>query len=211
MKTKALLLTVALGAASAATSMAQVYSQNAVGYINVPIFSGFNLISAQLATADRSIGALIPTAPDTATAFIYTPGSGFSIQSYIDGVGWDPNPAVQIPVGGGLWIQSPSAFTITFVGEVPQGTLTTPVASGFSIVSSQVPQSGGITTALGFPGKDNDTCFKYIAGPGGHYEINTYIDGVGWDPAEPVLNVGDAVWIQSSGAHASWTRVFSVN
>jgi hypothetical protein len=89
--------------------------------------------------------------------------------------------------------------------------LTTPVASGFSIVSSQVPQSGGITSALGFPGKDNDTCFKYVAGPGGGYQINTYIDGVGWDPVEPILGVGDAVWIQSSGAHASWTRVFSVN
>ena len=50
-----------------------------------------------------------------------------------------------------------------------------------------------------------------VAGPGGGYQINTYIDGVGWDPAEPVLGVGDAVWIQSSGAHASWTRVFSVN
>jgi len=211
MKTKALLLTVALGAASAATSMAQVYSQNAVGYINVPILSGFNLISAQLATTDRSIGALIPTAPDATTAFIYTPGVGFSIQTYIDGAGWDPNPATQIPMGGGLWIQAPSAFTITFVGEVPQGTLTTPVASGFSIVSSQVPQSGGLTSALGFPGKDADTCFKYTAGPGGGFDITTYIDGLGWDPHEPVLGVGDAVWIQSSGAHANWTRVFSVN
>jgi hypothetical protein len=211
MKTKALLLTVALGAASAATSMAQVYSQNAVGYINVPILSGFNLISAQLATADRSIGALIPTAPDATTAFIYTPGVGFSIQTYIDGAGWDPNPAVQIPMGGGLWIQAPSAFTITFVGEVPQGNLSTPVASGFSIVSSQVPQSGGITSALGFPGKDSDTCFKYVAGPGAHFEISTYIDGAGWDPVEPILSVGDAVWIQSAGVHANWTRTFSVN
>jgi hypothetical protein len=114
-------------------------------------------------------------------------------------------------MGSGLWLLAPSPFTITFVGEVPQGTLTTAVPNGFSIVSSQVPQSGGITTALGFPGKDNDACYKYIPGPGGHFEISSYIDGFGWDPAEPILSVGEAVWILSSGAHANWTRVFSVN
>ena len=209
MKTKALLLTVALGAASAATSMAQVYSQNAVGYINVPVLNGFNLISAQLATADRRLAAMIPTAPEDTTAYIYTPGSGFAIRSVVGGA-WDPNGDPQILLGGGLWLQTTTPFTITFVGEVPQGNLSTPVASGFSIVSSQVPQSGTLTTALGFPAKENDACYKFIPGPGAHYEISTFIGGA-WDLTEPTLGVGDAVWIQSEGAHANWTRVFSVN
>ena len=45
MRTKTLLLTAALSAAGIASSMAQVYSVNAVGYVNTPLVTGFNLIS----------------------------------------------------------------------------------------------------------------------------------------------------------------------
>ena len=48
MRTKALLLTAALGLASVATSMAQaVYSVNVVGYINLTMKPGFNLVANQ--------------------------------------------------------------------------------------------------------------------------------------------------------------------
>ena len=42
MRTKTLLLTAVLGLASAATSMAQVYSANVVGYVNEPYPTGLS-------------------------------------------------------------------------------------------------------------------------------------------------------------------------
>ena len=45
MRTKTLLLTAALSAAGIATSMAQVYSANAVGYVNKLIPTGFSMIA----------------------------------------------------------------------------------------------------------------------------------------------------------------------
>ena len=48
MRTKTLLLTAALCAAGIATSKAQVYSVNAVGYVNTALKPGYNLISNPL-------------------------------------------------------------------------------------------------------------------------------------------------------------------
>jgi len=213
MKTKALLLTVALGAAGAATSMAQVYSQNAVGYINVTINHGFNLIADQLITTDRSVLALFPTAPDQTSVYKFTPGGGFEINvNDISGNGtWD-NTAMTVPLGGGVFVYNPTtAWTATFVGEVPQGQLTTPIVHGFQIISSQVPQSGHIQTALGLVPVDQDQVYKFNTASG--YNIITYdLSGEGDWTAVPNLDVGEAVFFYSpSSTHTSWVRTFSVN
>jgi hypothetical protein len=40
--------------------------------------------------------------------------------------------------------------TVTFVGEVPAGSLSNPIPKGFSIKASQVPQAGKASTDLSF-------------------------------------------------------------
>jgi hypothetical protein len=221
MRTKTLLLTVALGAAGAATSMAQVYSQNAVGYVNTTIRPGFNQICAPMKTTDRTLEGLIPAAsnPQADGAVYYKFGAGGYTINTLDiagAGGWDPNPAETIPLGSGGFLLNPGAapFTLTFVGEVAQGTLTTVTPAGFSFISSQVPQTGAITTDLGITPVDGDVVYQYRnngVDPLG-YLIFTYdLAGAGgWDPAEPVIEVGKSVLI-TSGAGFTTTRVFSVN
>jgi hypothetical protein len=63
MRTKTLLLTAALSAAGVATSMAQVYSVNAVGYVNTQLVPGLNLISNPLEAADNKIKTLLTGVP----------------------------------------------------------------------------------------------------------------------------------------------------
>jgi hypothetical protein len=222
MRTNTLLLTLAIGAVSAATSMAQVYSVNAVGYVNVTVRPGFNQICAPMKTTDRTLEGLIPAASnpqaDGATYYKFVPGSGYTINTLdISGVGgWDPSGAETIPLGSGGFLLNPnaSAFTLTFVGEVAQGTLTHTQPVGFSFISSYVPQSGRITTDLQITPGDGDTVYQYQndgVNPVG-YLINTYdLSGVGgWDPNEPILEVGKSVLITSPTGFTS-TRVFSVN
>jgi hypothetical protein len=194
--------------------MAQVYSQNAVGYVNTVVYPGFNLIANPLVQTDTQLGTLIPTAPDSTSFYSFDPVNGFTIRQFVDGLGWDPDGSPTIPNGNGFFLQSVSAtpFTITFVGDVAQGTLTIPIVNGFNLIASKVPQAGTLT-ALGFPGEDSDSAYVYGNGPGGEtgYSINQFVDGLGWDPEEPVLGVGKAMWLNSSGTHASWVRTFSVN
>lgn len=199
--------------------MAQVYSQNAVGYINITIKPGFNLVGNQLIQAagpnNTSIGTLLPAPPQLTTFYGFTPGSGFSSTTYdTDLGGWDPspdgNPALTLPYGGGGFIFNPSsAFTLTLVGDVGQGSLANPVPSGFSIRSSKVPQAGAISAVLGFPPSQLDVVNQF-ANPGGYSQYTFDNDLGGWDPSEPVLAVGEAIFIASPSGHP-WTRVFSVN
>jgi hypothetical protein len=56
MRTKTLLLTAALAVAGLSSASAQVYSVNAVGYINLSLPKGFSMICNQLkASPDKQI------------------------------------------------------------------------------------------------------------------------------------------------------------
>src|SRR5689334_21456877 len=136
MRTKTLLLIAAIGAAGAATSMAQVFSVNAVGYVNKTIpKNSFLLVSNPLKAATNTINALFSPVPAGFQVFIYKPGVGYDIGTYDDLEGAflpaSVGTATLLP-GQGVFAKNPtgSDVTITFVGEVQQGNLSTPMVAG---------------------------------------------------------------------------------
>jgi hypothetical protein len=211
MRTKALIVAAFL-AAGLASSMAQnVYSLNVVGYYNVTVpANSFAMIANQLDTANNTLGALIPTAPDGTQFFKYTTGSGWATFTYDElEPGWLPNGNATLnPAEGGfLKNNTAAALTVTFVGEVKQGALSTDMPAGYAVRSSQVPQAGTLTV-LGFPGADGDQVFKYT--PGSGYATATYDElEPGWLPAEPTIGVGEA-FFSRKGAATTWVRNFTV-
>lgn len=212
MRTKTLLVTAALGAAGVASAVAQVYSVNAVGYVNMTVKPGFNTIANPLdaGAGNNTASKVLAGVPDGTTVYKYVAGSGYTIDSYSDLFGWD-NPDLGLAPGEGFFIQVPAGadVNLTFVGEVPQGDASNmSLPAGFALVSSKVPQAGKLATDLKYPATDGDTVYTY-ANPGG-YTIYSFTDLFGWDPQEPSVAVGQAFWSQKSAA-ASWTRNFSVN
>lgn len=189
--------------------MAQsVFSVNAVGYVNVTARPGFNLIANPLTAANNTVGALITGAPNGATIYKFDSAGGqFSVNAFVFGA-WQ-NPAETLNPGEGAFFLNPTAadVRITFVGEVPQGSLSTPLPAGFSIKASQVPQAGTLT-ALGFPAAQGDTVFQFDAATQG-FATATFAFG-SWQPAEPSLAVGESVFVNKAAA-GSWDRTFSVN
>jgi hypothetical protein len=198
--------------------MAQVYSVNAVGYVNRTIHPGFNLVANPLIQSNNTLNVLLPAPPNLTEVFLFTPGAGGGFSQYTfdtDLGGWDPSGDATIDFGGGAFInnRSASAFTLTSVGEVGQGTLQNAVPAGFSIKSSKVPQAGAISAVLGFPAAQLDSVYKYVntGVPGAGYQQFTFDNDLGgWDPSEPALEVGEAVFINSVAGHP-WTRTFTVN
>jgi len=207
MRTKTLILAAVLGAASVATSSAQVFSQNAVGYVNKAFPTGFTLFANPLnntAPNGNTLSNLFPSAPLFANFYKWT-GSGFNIATFTPG-GWD-QPNLTLTPGEGAFFNTDTAFTNTFVGDVMQGNLVNPIGTGFSIKSSQVPQSGAVDT-LGLTNLSTfDNLYKWN---GSGYTIYTVLPGGGWDPSTPSLNVAEAAFINASVA-TSWNRTFSVN
>jgi hypothetical protein len=220
MRTKALLLTAAIGAAGIATSMAQVYSVNAVGYVNVtvPVIGNpsYAILANPLNGTNNNIKTILPSVPVGATVLKFDPALGFSDPETYFGpaIGWDPG-TMNLNPGEGFFVALDAAggstATFTFVGEVPQGNLTNDVRTGYNLLSSQVPQSGAVQSVLGLNATAGDTILLWLAAVQQYSDPYTYFGAaIGWDPAEPVIEVGTGFFILS-GSNYSWGRSFTVN
>jgi hypothetical protein len=207
MRTKTLLLTAAFCAAGVASAMAQVYSVNAVGYVNTTVPPGYNLIANPLDAGNNSISNVLAGVPEGTIVYTYTAAGGFTLNTLDFGEWTNPNETLEPGKGFFLRNTGTANFTVTFVGEVKQGTLTTPLVVGYNLVASQVPQAGGIQTDLGLVPAEGDQVYVY-ANPTG-YTIYTFDFGA-WDPSQPNLAVGQGVFVRKQAA-GSWTRTFSVN
>jgi hypothetical protein len=210
MRIKTLLVTAALAVTTIATATAQVYSVNAVGYVNLEIPPGFSMIANPLdaGAGNNTVANLLPGVPEGTALYKFDSGTGqYTINDFIFGE-WSV-PTMSMAPGEGAFIRNPGAeaFTVTFVGEVMQGTLTTPIPAGFSILSSKVPQSAQLDTVLGFPAAEGDFVYRF-SNALNQYSIHSFIFGE-WDVA-PVPAVGESFFVNKAGA-ATWTRDFSVN
>lgn len=211
MRTKTLLLTAAIGAAGVATSMAQVFSVNAVGYVTKTVPAGkFALISNPLNAADNTIDKLFAGLPAGTQIYKYD-GT-----KYVPGVFDDfdntygPLGKQTLVPGEGIFVKNNSAadINITFVGEVPQGDLKNPLPKGLSIRSSQVPQAGN-SNQLGLKGGPGDQVFKFNVATQG-YQPGAFDDFDNKWPDTLTVDVGEAFFISKANA-GSWDRSFNVN
>jgi len=239
MRTKTLLLTAALTALSSAAVMAQtnVYSLNAVGYINVTVLPGFNMIACQLQTGTNTLGNLIPDSTNAAgigyidkcVAYKFN-GTSYTIDNANSATSsfannWTSGGVMTMNPGEAIWFKNvfSTNLTFTFVGTVPQGTLTVTAAgpNTFNMVSSQVPQAGDVVSNLGLTNFNNLDTF-YVFNPTNQtyttYSVNFATGQSGYNQdfvgtvGDPMVNVGQGFWYKTgTGGAVTWSRTFSVN
>jgi hypothetical protein len=228
MRTKMLIATAAACAVGIATSVAQVYSVNAVGYVNVtvsenvanPLGVTYVLVSNPLKTGGNTLAEVFPSVPDLTGFFAFNNTTGVfdSQKTYLGG--WDdPSYVFDNGVGGFLAFDNgfiDGTVTVTFVGEVLQGTLNVGVPNNaYVIIGSKVPQAGQIDTALGFPARDFDQCFTWNRATWQYKSAATYLGG--WDdPALATVEVAAGFVIAPDltppvPPARTWTRAFNVN
>ena len=199
-----MILSGVVAALISASAMAQVYSLNAVGYINVSLPNGFSIIADQLYANGQGVAQFlsgIPTNPNSTPGLLDTQlldgqhngvtffklsGAGYAIVT-ASSAGWasaGATPATQISLnpGEGIYVYNPftTNITLTFVGTVPQSTtLTNTLNSGFNMVSSIVPQAGAVDSVLGLTPTSGDTIFMLTSGGFAIYSWNP----TGWATA----------------------------
>ncbi|MGE4181834.1 MAG: hypothetical protein AB7J34_18580 [Limisphaerales bacterium] len=209
MRTQLILTTAVLGVAGSLGASAQVYSVNAVGYINITVAANkFALVANQLNAGGNKITEVVPTAAEGTIVFRYAAGAGFVGNGFEFGA-WSL-PDMVLPPGVGFFIQNNTAAdqTFTFVGEVPQGALSTALVAGLNLTGSQVPQAGTLS-ALGYPGAEGDVVYQWDAAAQGYKAPNGFEFGA-WSLGDPSIAVGEGFFLQR-GAAGAWTRTFSVN
>jgi hypothetical protein len=209
--------------------MAQVYSVNAVGYVNLTLPTGLSLIANPLNGTNNDLNTILPL-PDSADGTVVykfdVASQSFQTPVFFAGIGWFPSATLD--PGEGFFIAPqlngvPGPQSVTFVGEVPQGNLSNPVPGGNNLAlrSSQVPQEARLGNAatvgtLLYPAVDGDTVFVY-QNVGNFYDTWVYFDGIGWSlngggsPDGPLIPVASGFWTLKSGVAQAWTRTFSVN
>jgi len=238
MRTKTLALSTMLGMLGTASLVAQtnVYSINAVGYINLTLSPGFNMIACQLQTGSNTVGGLFNDASgiyDGCQVYKYNPATtNYAVDlgdsqgsSYANG--WDGNGVITMNPGEAIWFKNAASsnLVVTFVGTVPQGTNNVTIHNGFNMISSPVPFSGDIVTNMGltnyYPTADGTEVYVFNNPAPGHptgaYTVSL-VDLAGgssgyhsqWDGPDPTANVGQGFWWKST-APITWSQVFSIN
>jgi hypothetical protein len=206
-------------------------SGNMVGYVNLSLPAGGSriLIANPLNGTNNHLNTILPL-PDVAdgvTILRWNPAT----QSYGDpiifmaGLGWysvapDPNWLI-LNLGEGFFLQNPTAspLNVTFVGEVPEGTLVTafPPGGGMGMLASKVPQArrlgeSGAAGTLQFPAEDGDRAMLWNVASQS-FDIYDFMGGFGWDPNDPVIGVGQGFIVQKApgATQNAWTRTFVVS
>jgi len=215
--TKALLLTAAASAAGILAAQAQVYSVNVVGFVNLDLKAGYNMIANPLNGTNNYLSTIIPNPPDATVvqmwdASLQALGTGYT---YLGGGVWDPDGNLDVAPGQGMLVFLGGDTRLTFVGEVPQGSLTNKIEFGNAeFKASQVPQRGLLVTDLGFVPKDADVVSQWDATNQRARVESTYLGGGAWDPEEPTVEVGEAFYLVRDPAKAVpdgwWVRNFTV-
>jgi hypothetical protein len=216
MRTKILLVGAAALAMGVASSNAQVYSANVVGYVQVPLVSGYNLVANTLdldgTGTNNTVQTTFGTQLTSATALSLV-GGVFTSCSYSTKSGWfgSGTNAVNAALnpGGGVFVNTGTPTTVTLVGNVLQGSLSKSYPAGYNIISSQVPIAGLMQHTLNFQPSGSITVLTYQNGVG-YNPASSYSTKSGWFGAgEPNLTVGQAV-VENAAAAQSWNTNFTV-
>lgn len=226
MKLKALALAGIVSVLGASTGTAQtVFSVNAVGYINVDLAPGFNMIGNQLDAGNSHEVTNLISSPLVGTKIFKYGGTSFTQVEYLEfppssgNRFWSGATDMTLNPGEGAFVFNPAStnVTVTFVGEVIQGTganapsIALPV--GFSQRSSMIPQSGSVSSQLGLPVQVGDRVYTYS--PANGYKTHEYLEfppssgNIFWSPSEPQVSVGEAFFVFKVNG-GNWTRDFQI-
>jgi hypothetical protein len=226
MRTKTLLLSALLGALGSVSVHAQnVYSLNAVGYINVTFAPAtYTILTVPLqASPDNTLNTLLPNTNGQykkAQVFAFADGgftvTEFGVSTNANATGWATGGAdISLTPGSAVWFYNPTAaaMTATFVGTVLTGPQTNALIPGFNLIGSIVPASGDLSTNsimefTNFFKHDYVYTFDPVAGYSGQDSIVAPGVGTGynneWTLGDPIIsNVYDGFWYYNNSAAAN--------
>jgi len=218
MKTQTLLIAAAALAAGVMSSHAQVYSQNIVGYVNIPLVAGNNLIANQLdydgTGTNNTVNTVFPNGlPNKTVISAWNPStSTFVPAEYFTSSGWSGTNSTYIysalQPGSGFFIKVNTATNITLVGNVITGTNTYPVPVGFTVQAPSAPIAGTLDTTNGYHPSNKDIVDVWVPASSTFTAFEYFTSG-GWTPSDPQLAVGQSVFLKAAKS-TNWTQVLNV-
>ena len=205
--------------AAVPSTNSQVYSVNVVGFVSGTLSNCYTFVANPLNAATNTLRHLIPDPPDGTFVWVWNVANqAFDEPAVFSRPDWSID--LDLPVGRGFVIYSPTNWTLTFVGEVLQGVLTSYVAGNnqLSLLGSMVPQAGPLSALHQFPGSDGDEVYLFPPPGSGYRDACTFYAGHGWfdpqgiaDSGGPLIEVASAFFVRHPGPPTNWIRFFEVS
>jgi len=171
-----------------------VGSENVIGYASISVPPGYSLIANPLQAPSNAVSAILPDMPDETALNKFDTHLFKLTENAVKNGKWINPDETLSPGEGAIFLNPTTDFKIiNFVGEVLQGNLLLPIATGFSIHSSQIPKPGRLHADLGFPIHEGDIVHLFDRDRQ-KYVIYEY-DQKHWESNPPVVGVGESFWI----------------
>jgi hypothetical protein len=174
--------------------LSDAVSSNVIGYASINVPPGYSLIANPLHAPSNAVSAILPDMPDETALNKFDTHLFKLTENEVKNGKWIHPDETLSPGEGAIFLNPTSDFrNINFVGEVMQGELLLPIASGFSIHSSQVPKPGRLHADLSFPIQEGDVVHLFDRDHQ-KYVIYEY-DRKKWESNPPIVGVGESFWI----------------
>ena len=183
---------------------AQVFSINAIGYVDASFVAGSNLVANPLFAGDNTVSNLFRGVPD-GTSFLPWNRAAATFgptNRYSSGSGWtEPGATLVAPEGGFLVL--PSATKISFVGQ-PWAVIPGPTCLTFPFGDSvwSVVPLGACGIIGGGSGPPNGLTLAQWNSQMQVYNLYSYLFGQ-WEPSEPVLAPFESALFTSPSSFSS--------
>jgi hypothetical protein len=187
-----------------------VISLNYVGFYRLNFAPRFTFFANQLHGADNRIVSLFPNPPEGTVVYWFKPETGgFNWVAYLGGAWEGDDVEMELTPGMGAILDTRTAFTHTFTGEIRFNN-TNDLPAGFSLVSSAVPRSAPLNGpgGLDYPVANGDEVYRFDRNTGGYGGVNAYLGGAWEGDGEgepPVPRVGEGFWLRKV-APAQWIQ-----
>jgi hypothetical protein len=215
MRTKTLLIAAAALAVGIIAPKAQtVYSQNVVGYVNVSLTNGLNLIANPLdvdgSGTNNTLQSVFSTnLPNLSKVYFFSGGGWQNVQFLKASGTWTGNALTNganaaLNPGYGIMVQIPTSIgptnlVVPVFGQVLQGAYTNVITAGLHIVSCQIPLGGSIDTNLFYVPTKLDKVYTWNAGIQNYNGVAPQFLGTSWSggAGAPVLNVAQPMFLNA--------------
>jgi hypothetical protein len=204
------------------SSEAQVYSANVVGYVNIALTNGENLVANQLdldgSGTNNTLQSVFSTNLPNSTKVWTLAGGNWQNASFSASSGkWLGQTNLvnaALGLGRGVFVNIPTTLpptniVFTEVGIVPQGPFTNQISAGVQIVSSLIPVGGYIDTNLLYYASKGDKVYTWNQAAQNYGATIPSYTGTKWLPSDPNLQVCQPVFL-SAASNNVWGVNFIV-
>lgn len=185
------------------------YSENTFGYVTITLPPGFSSIANPLKSSAGTVGTLFADMPDGTKFHKFDPLNFVVTENGVSQGKWARPSDRFLPGEGGIIFNPTSDYRpLSFVGNVMQGSISTPIPSGFSMRSSLIPRPGRLMADLGFPAVEGDVIHLYDRDKQA-YALYPY-DPEKWAAESPVIGVAESFWV-AKAVPGTWKQSLNLN